>query len=124
MNTSEPRHDEGGDVPDKRRHCFIISPIGEEGSAVRAHADDVLEFIIKPALARCDVVAVRSDQMPESGTITEQMFREIVKSDVCVVLLTGFNPNVFYELAVAQAAARPVVILIEKGLTLPFDVKD
>jgi O-acetyl-ADP-ribose deacetylase (regulator of RNase III) len=124
MTSPEPRHDEGGDVPDKRRRCFVISPIGEEGSAVRAHADDVLEFIIKPALARCDVVAVRSDQMAESGTITEQMFREIVAADVCVVLLTGFNPNVFYELAVAQSAARPVVILIEKGLTLPFDVKD
>jgi O-acetyl-ADP-ribose deacetylase (regulator of RNase III) len=124
MTSPEPRLDEGGDVPDKRRRCFVISPIGEEGSAVRAHADDVLEFIIKPALARCDVVAVRSDQMPESGTITEQMFREIVNADVCVVLLTGFNPNVFYELAVAQSAARPVVILIEKGLTLPFDVKD
>jgi len=124
MTSPEPRHDEGGDVPDKRRRCFVISPIGEEGSAVRAHADDVLEFIIKPALAKCDVVAVRSDQMAESGTITEQMFREIVNADVCVVLLTGFNPNVFYELAVAQSAARPVVILIEKGLPLPFDVKD
>jgi O-acetyl-ADP-ribose deacetylase (regulator of RNase III) len=124
MTTPEPRHDDGGDVPDKRRRCFVISPIGEEGSAVRAHADDVMEFIIKPALGRCDVVAVRSDQMAESGTITEQMFREIVNADVCVVLLTGFNPNVFYELAIAQAAARPVVILIEKGLALPFDVKD
>jgi len=124
MNTPEPRRDAGGDAPEKRRRCFVISPIGEEGSAVRAHADDVLEFIIKPALGRCDVVAVRSDQMAESGTITEQMFREIVNADVCVALLTGFNPNVFYELAVAQSAARPVVILIEKGLTLPFDVKD
>jgi hypothetical protein len=123
MTTPEP-HDAGGDVPDKRRRCFVISPIGEEGSTVRAHADDVLEFIIKPALARCDVVAVRSDQMTESGTITEQMFREIVSADVCVVLLTGFNPNVFYELAIAQSAARPLVILIEKGQPLPFDVKD
>jgi hypothetical protein len=124
MTTPEPRHDEGGDAPDKRRRCFVISPIGEEGSSVRAHADDVLEFIIKPALAKCDVVAVRSDQMAESGTITEQMFREIVNADVCVVLLTYSNPNVFYELAVAQSAARPVVILIEKGQPLPFDVKD
>ena len=133
MNTPEPpeppeppeqRHDDGGDVPDKRRHCFVISPIGEEGSAVRAHADDVLEYIIKPALDKCNVVAVRSDEMAESGTITEQMFREIVNADVCVVLLTGFNPNVFYELAVAQSAARPVVILIEKGQPLPFDIKD
>ena len=41
------------------------------------YADDVMEFIIKPALAKYDVVPVRSDQMVESGTITEQMFREI-----------------------------------------------
>ena len=124
MTTPELSHDEAGDVPDKRRRCFIISPIGEEGSAVRAHADDVMEFIIKPALVKCGIVGVRSDQMAESGTITEQMFREIVTADVCVVVATGFNPNVFYELAVAQSAARPVVILIEKGQALPFDVKD
>ncbi len=123
--TADDAHSAGaGSVPAKRRRCFVISPIGEEGSAVRAHADDVMEFIIKPALAKYDIDPVRSDQMVESGTITEQMFREIVSADVCVVLLTGFNPNVFYELAVAQAAARPVVILIEKGQALPFDVKD
>jgi O-acetyl-ADP-ribose deacetylase (regulator of RNase III) len=40
------------------------------------------------------------------------------------VLLTGLNPDVLYELAVAQSAARPVILLIEKGVTLPFDVKD
>ena len=124
MNKLKSRHDERGDVPDKRRRCFVISPIGEEGSAVRAHADDVLEFIIKPALGRCDVVAVRADQVAESGTITDEMFREIVNADVCVVLLTGFNPNVFYELAIAQSAACPVILLVEKGLALPFDVKD
>jgi O-acetyl-ADP-ribose deacetylase (regulator of RNase III) len=31
---------------------------------------------------------------------------------------------VFYELAVAQCAARPTLLLIEKGQDLPFDVKD
>ncbi len=124
MDTPEPRNDDVGEVSDKRRRCFVISPIGEEGSPVRAHADDVMEFIIKPALAKYDIEGVRSDQMAESGTITEQMFREIVTADVCVVVLTGSNPNVFYELAVAQSAARPVVILIEKGCVLPFDVKD
>jgi hypothetical protein len=103
----------------------VISPIGEEGSHIREHADDVMEYIIKPAMERSGVTAVRSDQITESGAITEQMFREIVNADICVALLTApFNPNVFYELAIAQAAARPVVILIEKGLTLPFDVKD
>jgi hypothetical protein len=124
MSTPDLPSNGAGNVVGKRRRCFVISPIGEEGSAVRAHADDVMEFIIKPALAKHDIDGVRSDQMAEAGTITEQMFREIVSADVCVVVLTGFNPNVFYELAVAQSAARPVVILIEKGLALPFDVKD
>ena len=39
-------------------------------------------------------------------------------------MLTYENPNVYYELAVAQSACRPVVIMIEKGSSLPFDVKD
>ena len=34
------------------------------------------------------------------------------------------NPNVYYELAVAQSAGRPVVILIHRGERLPFDLKD
>jgi hypothetical protein len=52
------------------------------------------------------------------------MFREIVEGDVCIAVLTGLNPNVFYELAIAQATGRPVIILIEKGHELPFDIKD
>src|SRR5262249_12339972 len=43
---------------------------------------------------------------------------------LCVAVLTGDNPNVFYELAIAQAAARPTIILIEKGRPLPFDIQD
>ena len=106
------------------KRCFVISPIGPEGSNVRHHADDVFRFIIEPAMNALDIEAVRSDQMPETGRITRQMFREIFEADVCIALLTGLNPNVFYELAVAQCAARPVVILIQEGQDLPFDVKD
>ena len=47
--------------------------------------------------------------------ISEQMYRAILKEDFCIALLTGFNPNVFYELAIAQAADRPVIILLEFG---------
>jgi hypothetical protein len=32
------------------RRCFVISPIGMEGSQEREHADDVFDYIIKPAL--------------------------------------------------------------------------
>ncbi len=107
-----------------KKRCFVISPIGQEGSEVRDHADDVFRFIIEPAMSEFDVCAVRSDHISETGRITEQMFREILQADLCIAVLTGLNPNVFYELAIAQSASRPVILLIEEGETLPFDVQD
>jgi hypothetical protein len=109
---------------ERKRRCFVISPIGPEGSTVREHADDIFEFIIRPALDACQIEAFRSDHLREPGKISDQMFRSILTDDLCVAVLTGNNPNVYYELAVAQAAARPVIILIEKGQSLPFDIQD
>jgi hypothetical protein len=108
----------------QKKRCFVISPIGADGSAARQHADDVYDFIIKPALDACGIEAFRSDHLREAGKISDQMFRAILNDDLCVAVLTGYNPNVFYELAIAQAAARPVIILIEKGQLLPFDIQD
>jgi hypothetical protein len=106
------------------RRCFVISPIGAEGSAVREHSDDVFDYIIKPAMEECGVAAYRSDHMTQPGKITDQMFSEILNADLCIAVLTGLNPNVLYEIAVAQCAGRPVVMLAEKGLDMPFDVAD
>lgn len=66
----------------------------------------------------------RSDHLHEPGKISEQMFREIQESDVCVALLAEQNPNVFYELALAQAWNRPVIVLVHAGQEIPFDIKD
>ena len=104
--------------------CFVISPIGPEGSQIREHADDVFEYIIKPAMEECDIQAFRSDHFQEPGKITEQMFREILTDALSIAVLTGHNANVYYELAVAHAAGRPVIVLLEKGETLPFDIRD
>lgn len=104
--------------------CFVISPIGEDGSEIRMHADEVYSHIIEPALSNFGIEAIRSDRMNEPGKISDQMYRAIFEYDLCIAVLTYANPNVYYELAVAQSASRPVVILIEKGSTLPFDVKD
>lgn len=95
--------------------CFVISPIGPDGSAIREHADDVFSYIIKPAMDECGITAFRSDHLSEPGKISDQMFKAIRDADVCVAVLSGYNPNVFYEFAVAQSYTRPVLILIEKG---------
>jgi len=122
---AEQPKDQQGKVDDMpRKRCFVISPIGAEGSPVREHANDVYDYIIKPAMEACDIDAFRSDHLLEPGKISEQMFGAILKEDLCIAVLTGYNPNVFYELAIAQCAKRPVIILLEKGEQLPFDIRD
>ena len=104
--------------------CFVISPIGSPDSDVRENADAVLDYIIEPALKALGIEAVRADKLAGPGQITEQMIAAILDYDFCIADLSGHNPNVFYELALAQAAERPVVIMKLMGQPIPFDVKD
>ena len=107
-----------------RKTCFVISPIGVPKSEVREHADDVFDYIIKPACESADLVAKRADHETRSGIITEQMYDCILGDDLLIAVLTFHNPNVFYEVAIAEAAARPIILLIEEGTPIPFDIKD
>jgi hypothetical protein len=104
------------------KSCFVISPIGLPGSEVREHADDVFDFIIKPAAEKAGYVPIRADHEARPGTITEQMYDRILGDDLLIAILTGHNPNVFYEVAIAEAAARPLILLIESGSAIPFDI--
>lgn len=56
--------------------------------------------------------------------ITDQMYEAIFAWDLCVTVLTYFNPNVFYELALRQCVGLPVICLIEKNQRIPFDIAD
>ncbi len=91
---------------------------------MREHADDVFDFIIKPALDELGIHGYRADHTQEPGKITEQMIHSILSEDFVIAVLTYHNPNVFYELAIAQSAGRPVISMIEKGQYLPFDIHD
>jgi hypothetical protein len=107
-----------------KKKCFVISPIGEPGTDTRQQADDVFEYIIGPALEEMEVEAVRGDGFPEPGLITSQVIEAILTYDFCIADLSGHNPNVFYELAIAQTLGRPVLLLKLFGQPIPFDVKD
>ena len=104
--------------------CFVISPIGAPGSDVRAHADDVFDYIIKPVVEDLGYFVHRGDHNARPGKISDQMYDSILNDDLLIAVLTFQNPNVYYELAIAHAAARPLIILCEASHALPFDIKD
>ena len=114
----------------RSKFCFVISPIGAEGSEVRKHADTVFDCIIKPACESAGqdrtgtYYVERGDHKAAPGKITDQIYEDIMRADLIIAVLTGANPNVYYELAIAQSAAKPVILLMEKGFDAPFDIKD
>jgi hypothetical protein len=67
---------------------------------------------------------IRGDHIARPGRITHQLVDDIIENDLIVCVLTGNNPNVYYELAIAESAARPIIVLRHRDDSVPFDVKD
>ena len=103
--------------------CFVICPIGEADSEERKRSDDLLEHIITPVMEEFSYQVIRADKLPNPGKITEQIIEQLMTADLVIADLTGNNANVFYELGVRHTTDKPVIQLIQKGGTVPFDVK-
>lgn len=102
--------------------CFVISPIGEEGSEIRERSDKLFEYVISPALEEYSYEPIRADHIDSPGIITSQIVEHVVESPIIIADLTGKNANVFYELAIRHAYQKPVIQLIDSDENIPFDV--
>jgi hypothetical protein len=104
------------------RVCFVITPIGEDDSEQRRHANMMLKSVIEPVVSELGLTARRADQIDRAGIITQQIFEYIAKSRICVADLSFSNANAFYELGVRHMCKLPTVQMIRKGDKIPFDV--
>ncbi|WP_064438382.1 hypothetical protein [Hoyosella altamirensis] len=102
--------------------CFIICPIGHEGDDVRRRSDQVKRHIVDPAVMPLGYRTDRADLVDESGLIGTHIVNSLITADLVVADLTHSNPNVFYELALRHAFAKPFIQIIDKSERLPFDV--
>ena len=102
--------------------CFVIAPVGEEGTEERARSDRVLRYVIRPAVEKCGYSPTRADEISEPGLITTQIIERLLGDDLVIADMTGQNANVFYELALRHAFRKPVILLIRVGERIPFDV--
>jgi len=110
----------GTSTPEKT--CFVICPIGDEGSPERKWSDDVLDCIITPVVEKMGYQKpIRADQINESGIITRQIVDLLIDSDLVIADLSFRNPNVCYELAVRHVAKKPFIHMIKNGHKIPFD---
>jgi uncharacterized protein YqgV (UPF0045/DUF77 family) len=105
-----------------KKKCFIVSPIGEEGSPVRRNADYLFKFILKPVCEAHDFECIRADQIQKSDIITSTVIDHLKDSDLVIADMTGHNPNVFYEMGFRYAFGRPIIQMKDKTSSIPFDL--
>lgn len=97
--------------------CFVMMPFS-------APIGDYYSTVYKPAIEKSKLTPVRADnEIFGAGKIMDQVWQGINAAKVLVAELTSKNPNVFYELGIAHALQKPVVLVSSNEDDVPFDLK-
>jgi hypothetical protein len=107
-----------------RQLCFVVGPIGHDGSLERRHSDLLLNTVIKNALQseEFSYVVKRADEDTDPGLIGDRVVSDIINAELVVADLTNLNPNVFYELGIRHSTEKPTIHIAQSGTVLPFDI--
>ena len=97
--------------------CFVVQPFGPPFGGY-------FETIFRPAIESAGLRPVRADaEIFGAGKIMDQVWRGIRAAEVLVAELTTRNPNVYYELGLAHALGKPVVLVSSDEGDVPFDLR-
>ena len=96
--------------------CFVLMPFREP-------FDTYYLSIIKPAVHAARLAAVRGDSLFRPSPIMADIWQMTQDAKVLVAELTEKNANVFYELGLAHAIGKPVVLIADNLTDIPFDLQ-
>lgn len=97
---------------------FVLMPFGPTWSSAVYRA--IRDGCVDGAGERVEVE--RSDDITETGSITDQTLRRIETAELLVADLTGTNGNVMYEVGYADALRKAIVVINQDVASTPFDL--
>ncbi|MAD90339.1 MAG: hypothetical protein CMK64_11590 [Pseudoalteromonas sp.] len=97
-------------------NCFVIMPFSNP-------YNDYYTKIIKPTIEEQGFKVQRADEIFSNGSIIEDVYSKIIDADLIIADVSGKNPNVNYELGVAHALKKRVIIISRNLDDIPFDYK-
>ncbi len=95
---------------------FVVMPFGQPWS------NDVYENLFKPAIKAANFVVSRGDAIVRVGDLGTNVWKSITQAGVIVAEVTVPNPNVYYELGLADALGKPIFLFKQEGTVLPADI--
>lgn len=97
------------------RLVFVLTPFDE------AHAREFQT--IKDICARVGFNCVRGDEEQVFGDILPHIMRTMVRANVIIANIGSRNPNVYYELGIAQALDKTTVLISKADFKPAFDLQ-
>jgi len=96
--------------------CFVLMPFKPQLTAVFSDH-------IKSVCGKLNLRCLRADDIFSNLPIIEDIWCSINISRVLVADLTSKNPNVFYEIGIAHAIGKPVILITQNIEDIPFDLR-
>lgn len=99
------------------KSAYVLMPFAKE-------FDDVFA-IIENVGSENGFIVMRADKKRDIGLITTSIVIDILCSDLIIVDISGFNPNVMYEMGLAHTLNKPTILLSQelgRNERLPFDI--
>ncbi len=105
--------------------CFVIQPFARKTMADGSEFDwdEHYQFVIARAIQECDMKSVLAKDIYGPQPIADNVWRGLVEAEIVVADLTGRNPNVLYELALAHVLGKRVIMLTRDQGDIPVDLR-
>ena len=100
-----------------KNECFVIMPF-------QPKFDVIYEGVIAPAIQKAGLDALRGDGIYGAQRVMDDVWKGIREARIILAELTGRNANVLYELGLAHAIGKEVIIIVNAMKDVPFDLRD
>ncbi len=96
--------------------CFVLMPFQEPYNTI--YLDHV-----KPAIERSGFECLRADDFYSTNSVMTDIWNGINNCRFLVAELSSRNPNVMYELGIAHALGKAVIMICQQAEDVPFDFR-
>lgn len=104
----------GPNISINPRQVFVLTPFNSD-------EDDTYQTI-KAACSAAKLSCMRGDEENATGDILRHITKKIAQSGLIIANISGRNPNVFYELGIAEAMSKKIIVVDRYSDEVPFNV--
>ena len=105
----------GVDIRVDYPEVFVVMPFTEPWS------DNVFANLLKPAIEDAGFGVSRGDSIVRVGDLSTNVWRSITQAGLILADVSVPNPNVYYEIGLADALGKPVFLFKQESVSLPAD---